>query len=216
MSCEWGKLDCKFEGTEKCDTCFSVELHYKPKESLRPKKKTLARKQQKQDKRQGSYFEYKNHVQNQLVVNSSMTLNSGATNLQKGDEQIRGLINVMEELKTRTKIQAPGKRTFTIQEKWLSKLRQEARAENMEFYYLKFSFHEFDQDIYVIVEQDEIMSMVHTMTEDRKRAKLADMKVKEANAQKELWMAETEKLRAEIHALTAELERIKYEKKDTL
>ena len=147
MECQWGHDDCKFLG-EKCYLCSSDSFHYKPVK-LRRKNK-LNRVQQKQDGRIGSGFEYKNHKANEAVLADSvvtrMTLNSGATVLEKGDEQIRGIINVMEELKTRTVEQTPGKKTFTVQKKWLDKLHAEALKEQMEFWYLKFCFYEAEND----------------------------------------------------------------------
>ena len=56
-----------------------------------------------------------------------MTLNSGATVLEKGDEQISGIINVMEELKTQMPDRAKGTKTFTIKRQWLDKLNKEAK-----------------------------------------------------------------------------------------
>ena len=171
-TCEWDMLDCKFLGTEKCDTCFVYQQNYR-----QIKNKTnqqLASRQQKASKRIGSNFEYKNHQSNVEVLSdkvvSGMTLNSGATVLEKGDEQIRGLIRVMEELKTKVTQKTQGKKNFTIQKSWLEKLHREAKEADMEFWYLKFSFLENDRDVYVVVEQDIIMSMIKTMVEDRKKA----------------------------------------------
>ena len=201
MACEWNRADCKYEGSSKCISCLLDSQNYSPAEIKQ--RKSLARVQQKADKRMGSDFEYKNHKNNQALlksdVTSSMTLNSGATVLQKGDEQITGIIRIMEELKTKVTEQAPGKKTFTIQEKWLSKLHNEAIKENMEFWYLKFSFHEDDNNIYCITEQDIIMSMVKTMVEDRRMAKKAKFEIDLANKK-------AEQLKAENSALLAKLD----------
>lgn len=198
--CEWGYENCKHIGTAKCFGCLIDGQLFEEKEIKI--KKGLNKRQQKQDKRQGSGFEYKNHVANSKLlkdaIRSSMTLNSGATVIEKGDEQIRGLINVMEELKTRTVEQAPGKKTFTIQEKWLSKLKREALAENMDFYYLKFSFFETDPQVYVITEQEQIMSMVKTMVEDRRSKKVLER-------DKEILLKHQDVLNAKINELRAEL-----------
>ena len=141
---------------------------------------------------------------------TSMTLNSGATVLEKGDEQIRGLINIMEEDKTRTVEQAPGKKTFTIQKKWLDKLLKESGAEDMEFHYLKFSFHEFDNDIYVITELDQIQSMVKTMVTDRRKAKDFDYRIQLEQKKNQALMAENSALRAKIAYLEKEEEYNKF------
>ena len=172
-NCEWQAEDCKFFNSDKCDTCFTYKQNYKAVEPV--KFKTMSRKQQKEDKRQGSAFEFKNHKTNveilQDKVVSGMTLNSGATVLEKGDEQIRGIINIMEELKTKTSQKSSGTKNFTIKKEWLDKLHREAIKEDKEFWYLKFSFLEADKDVYVITEQEIIMAMVKTMVEDRLRVK---------------------------------------------
>lgn len=204
MACEWGNSDCKNVGV-KCDLCVVRNFHYVPAQNKRPK--PMAKRQQRADKRMGSSFEHKNHVTNENMlsdVSSRMTPNSGAGRV-KGDEEIRGIINIMEELKTKVKEQAPGKQTFTIKKEWLEKLHREAMAVNKEFWYLKFSFHEYENDVYVIVEQDIIMSMVKTMVEDRKAVNEA--KRKQDIAEKERRLKETENiaLQAEIDLLKAKL-----------
>jgi len=212
MACEYGYDDCQFEDI-KCDLCFTDGQCYK---QIKQKRYGLARKAQKKDNRQGSGFEYKNHKRNKALLDdtvvSGMTLNSGATVLQKGDEQITGIIRIMEELKTKTAVQAPGKRNFTIKEEWLSKLHREAIAENMEFWYLKFCFHEADHDVYCITEQDIIMSMANTMVEDRKIAKRADAKIAVEQKRRELAEAKLLTAEKEIELLKAQLELAEREK----
>ena len=61
----------------------------------------------------------------------------------------------------------------------MDKLHSEALNENMEFWYLKFAFDEDEAihsggNIYIVTEQDMIMSMVKTMITDRKKAKECD------------------------------------------
>lgn len=199
--CDWGKDDCKFMGTDKCDICFTDSQNYKP--AAKKKNYKLAKRQNKADKRGGSNFEFKNHNTNSEVLSdkavTGMTLNSGATVLEKGDEQIHGIINIMEELKTKLVQKSRGTKSFTIHKEWLDKLRREAIAENMEFWYLKFCFLEGDKDVYCITEQDIIMSMVKTMVEDRKKAKLAIKKIALANARAERLSAEIKALKAKIN-----------------
>ena len=127
----------------------------------------------------GSKFEYQNHKNNEALVSTDMTINSGATAKEKGDEQIRGIIRIMEELKTQMPDRTRGTKSFAIKRKWLDKLHSEALNENMEFWYLKFAFDEDEAvhsggNIYVVTEQDIIMSMVKTMITDRKKAKECD------------------------------------------
>ena len=203
--CEWGAEDCKFIG-ERCDRCFTTLQQYVP---LKRKVYKIAKHAQKADKRGGSNFEFRNHKNNQKMLKddvvSNMTLNSGATAKEKGDEQIRGIIRIMEELKTKTAYKAPGAKTFTIQKKWLNKLNREAKAENMEFWYLKFCFYESDEEIYCITEQDVISSMVNTMIADRRKAKLVEAKIEVANNRRRLAEAENVKLLTEIDLLKSQL-----------
>lgn len=204
MTCEWGHVDCLNEG-KKCDLCFSDSFHY-----LAPAKKKprgLNKRQQKADGRMGSSFEFKNHQNNNALLQetgSRMTPNSGAGKI-KGDEQIRGLVNIMEELKTKVTTQAPGKQSFTIKREWLDKLNREAKAAGEEFWYLKFSFHEYDDDIYIVVEQDVVMSMVATLVEDRKGVNLEKAKTQVAENRARLLEAENVKLLAEIELLKSQL-----------
>lgn len=214
--CEYGYIDCANQNI-KCSTCFVNGQNYK---TTKIKTYKLNKKRSKQDKRMGSEFEYKNHKNNVNILKndivSSMTLNSGATVLEKGDEQISGIINVMEELKTQMPDRAKGTKTFTIKRQWLDKLNKEAKMENKEFWYLKFSFNEDEanhssSNIFVITEQDIIMSMIKTMVEDRKIAKNANAKIELANKRAAFIEAENIKLKAEINLLKAQ---IKYNKEN--
>lgn len=202
ISCEWGQVDCQnFE--KKCDLCFTNSQHYEPPKQAKPKQ--MARRQQKADKRMGSAFEYSNHEKNQaLLTGSRMTPNSGAGKV-KGDEQIRGLVNIMEELKTKVVQQAPGKESFTMKKLWLEKLNREAKEANEEFWYLKFSFSEFDPDVYIVVEEDTVMSMVATIVEDRRTAKTAQARIDVAENRMRLLDAENVTLQARINLLEAQL-----------
>lgn len=213
MQCEWGREDCKNLGN-KCYLCMTRDFHYIPAAFKKPKQ--MAKKQQKADKRQGSSFEFKNHMKVKNViedVSNRMTPNSGAGRI-KGDEEISGIIKIMEELKTKVKEQAPGKQSFTIKKEWLEKLNREARQVNKEFWYLKFCFHEFEDDVYIVVEEEIIMSMVKTMIEDRKAINKA--KLQQDVAEKERRLKETEniKLMAEIELLKAKIKL--YESENTL
>lgn len=207
--CEWGRDDCKNEG-EKCYLCTAPDYHY---ESKFKKKNTIAKN--KVTKRQGALFEARNHVNNHDLLNdvsSRMTPNSGAGHV-KGDEEIRGIINIMEELKThQTKNEGrlPGKESFTIQRSWLEKLNREAKEVNKEFWYLKFAFKDHDLDSFCILETDMVMSMVKTMVEDRRIAKQANNKIEVAEkrtrvkeAEAALLFAENEFLKARVKELEA-------------
>jgi len=206
MSCEWGHKDCHFEGTERCDTCFSESFHYK--QAVIKKKYSLNRRARTQDRRQGSDFEAKT----QKVVAAAMsdkpvvqlTINSGATIHEKGDVEIRGLVTAMIEDKTQTVVHtAKGEKTFTIRRDWLTKLLRESRQKNREFHWLLFNFYQHDNDIYAITEADHILSMAKTMESDRRAKKEAEKKMEVAIRRKNVVEAENTKLRAELEHLKA-------------
>lgn len=176
MECKWGRTNCK-NLNSSCDACLIEDHFYSP--VLAPWERSKKKTVNKQDNRMGSRFEYQNHKNNEALVSTDMTLNSGATAKEKGDEQIRGIIRIMEELKTQMPDRAKGTKSFSIKRKWLDKLHSEALNENMEFWYLKFAFDEDEAihsggNIYIVTEQDIIMSMVKTMITDRKKAKECD------------------------------------------
>jgi hypothetical protein len=202
--CEWGYSDCRYEGI-KCNNCYTPDSCYSPK------KQEVPVKRDKLGKRMGAKFELQNHKSNQAILNtgfSMMTPNSGATNLYKGDEQIKGLVRVMEELKTGIIKQAPGKETFTIKKQWLRKLKLEATAENQELYYLKFRFNEEDEITYCIIDAEQIMSCVYTLKKDRETAKNADLKIQIAEKQRDVLAAENLLLKEKIKLLELEKEQL--------
>lgn len=185
--CEYGYSDCINIG-EKCHLCSVKGLHYKPPKEV---KKGLNKSAPKITKRGGSVFEYNNNKANNSLlsgVTSRQTPNSGAGQI-KGDEQISGIINIMEELKEQNKLTSRGEKTFTIQKEWLEKLKREAIAENKEFWYLKFIFSGTDKDVYCILDSDMVMSMVYTMVEDRRTKIKADLSLDVAKKENELLKA---------------------------
>jgi len=186
---------------KRCEVCFNQAFYVPVKQKIR-KKYTG-----KNSSRMGAKFEQQNHESNQkLFTSSNMTPNSGAGKI-KGDEQISGLVHVMEELKTHIKpMMSRGSETFTIRKEWLEKLHREASAENKEFWYLKFRFNEIEPDTYVVLEQDMVMSMVKTMVEDRKKQKLAQHQIDLALAKAEYEAAENAKLRAEVRLKEREIQ----------
>lgn len=173
---------------EKCHLCSTKGLHYKPPKEV---KRGLNKTAPKITKRGGSVFEYNNNKANNNLlsgVTSRQTPNSGAGHV-KGDEQISGIINIMEELKEQNKLTSRGEKTFTIQKEWLEKLKREAIAENKEFWYLKFIFSGADKDVYCILDSDMVMSMVYTMVEDRKSKQKAELSLDVINKENELLKA---------------------------
>ena len=202
--CEFGYNDCQNHGV-RCYLCVNA-LHYQ-KTKLR--KKPAFGVKAKKSARTGSIQEFRNSVENSRILSgttSRQTPNSGAGQV-KGDEQISGLVTVMEELKTRVSEKAIGKKSFTIHREWLDKLRAEALAANKEFYYLKFSFHELDNDMYVIVDQEMIMGMVYTLAEDRKKVRLAQLDLEIALRRNEVVTAENVLLLAKNNLLESELKK---------
>ena len=220
MPCEWGHDDCQFEGTERCDTCFSDSFHYK--QAVVKKRYTLNKHSRKQDKRQGSDFEAKTRDIVKQGMDSDkavvqLTINSGATVHEKGDVEIQGLVTAMIEDKTRTKIhEAKGSKTFTIQYAWLTKLLREAKEKNREFHWLLFSFYQHDQDIYAITEAEHILSMIKTMEADRRALKIEKKKARIAARRKEIVEAENKKLNAELNRLKECKELMEYIKANKL
>lgn len=209
MACEFDHYDCKHINTNQCNNCFTGERYTpaKPKTGL---KKTYA----KESKRMGTTFEMNNHkaVQNNIQnLTTDMTPNSGAGRI-KGDQQIRGLVNIMEELKTQDPNRARGHRQFTIKREWLEKLDREAPAEKMDWWYLKFAFCDTDSQHYIVFDATQMNDMIATIVHDRKKANEADAKVEVAQKKATLAEAEATRYFAEIEYLKAILKKegIKY------
>lgn len=200
-TCEWGRIDCANLGESACDFCISDSFNYVAKKVYKPMRKKAV----SQDKRMGSKFEFQNHLNNEALVSTRLTLNSGATAKEKGDEQISGIIEVMEELKTQMPDRAKGTLSFAIKRKWLEKLNIEARKEDKEFWYLKFRFAEDEKNTYVVVEEDIIMSMVKTMIEDRKKAKLCDSKINYISKRYDAELARRISLETELNELKSKI-----------
>lgn len=193
---------------KKCDMCIDGSQF---KEYIAKQVKGLQKRNyNKKSNRMGSTFEYNNHKNNKAaidsVVNTSMTPNSGAGSSIKGDEQITGLIRIMEELKTQEVERARGHSQFTIKREWLDKLDREAPPENMEFWYLKFAFKDTDDKSYVVIDTQQIMDMVTTIVHDRKLANEADSKVEVVNKRLEYVNAEMSHILAEEHMKDKKIE----------
>lgn len=209
MFCEHEYEDCKHMGTDYCNKCYTGERYVAAKQKT-GLKKTYA----KSSKRMGSTFEMNNHlsVSNTVkAVSTDMTPNSGAGKV-KGDQQIKGLINIMEELKTQQPNRARGHAQFTIKREWLDKLDREAPVENMDFWYLKFAFCDTDGQSYVVFDSKQMADMIATIIHDRQVANEADKRIDVANKKATLAEAESIKLYAEVEYLKAILDRedIKY------
>lgn len=206
MPCEYGYTDCT--NSEKCYLCVDGSNYMAPKKKPQGLKKNVIKT--KTTGRMGAVSEEKSFNQMKEALNTTNvtgTPNSGAGKV-KGDEQIRGLINVMVELKTTVKKNVnkePGKETFTIQRAWLDKLEREAKEANMEFQYLKFSFKEHDDKFYCITNDDHIIDMIVTMKHDREELKKVQNEVDVHKKRKEFVEAENTKLLAEIELLKAQL-----------
>lgn len=193
---------------KKCDMCIDGSQF---KEYVAKQVKGLQKRNyNKKSNRMGSTFEYNNHKNNKAaidsVVNTSMTPNSGAGSSIKGDEQITGLIRIMEELKTQEVERARGHSQFTIKREWLDKLDREAPPENMEFWYLKFAFKDTDDKSYVVIDTQQIMDMVTTIVHDRKLANEADSKVEVANKRLEYVNAQMSSTLAEEYMKDKKIE----------
>ena len=218
-TCRWEAVNCKFDGTDKCAICFTIRQFFRPKDQ---KKKTgLKRRSQRADKRQGSAFEAANHKRNVSDIKeteSSMTVNSGATRRQKGDENITGYVRVAEELKTQMPNRAKGTKSFTVQRSWLDKLHQESLQHNQEFWYLVFAFSENEGvnpagDTFVISEKEMIFSMIQSMISDRRKADIAAQQLDVSVKENEMIKADNAALLAKIRYLEAQLELVKLKEK---
>lgn len=204
MSCEYGHDDCI---NDKCHLCVDSSQYRQPKVKSTGFKKNIIKTQK--TKRMGAISEVKSFNQMEQALNTSVTgtPNSGAGKV-KGDEQIRGLINVMIELKTTTRKnlnKEPGKETFTIQRSWLDKLEREAKEENMEFQYLKFSFKEHDDKFYCVTLDTDIIDMIVTMKNDREQLKKIQNEFEVYQRRLELSESKNTTLQAEIDYLKAQL-----------
>ena len=202
MSCKWNRVDCKNEDS-KCYLCFLEDQFYVSNIKIKTPKKA------KETGRKGSKFEAVNSNTNNAILlgGSSPTPNSGAGKI-KGDEQIHGLIEIMEELKEQNSTTSRGAKTFTIHKEWLDKLNREAQAENKEFWYLKFCFSTEDAlngTHYAIIDVPQLMSMVKTMWEDRKKAKTVQREIDLHKTRANVAEAENVLLKAQIEELKAKI-----------
>ena len=203
MECQWEYEDC-VNLDIKCHLCTSQGFYYEM-----PKKKRKYRTKVKpSSSRKGSSFEKDNHEKNQdiLETRSEMTPSSGAGSI-KGDEQISGIVSVMEELKQRDKTTSRGKKSFSIQKDWLEKLEKEAKDAHKDFFYLKFSYGEQENKVYVVTDEDMIMSMIKTMVEDRKTKYESEKKAKLAEKRRLATEAKNKYLEAQLDYLKAKEEK---------
>lgn len=206
LACEYGYSDCLNEN-KMCYLCVDGHNYIQPKQRKAGLKKHTIKTSK--TKRMGSISEVKSYDQTKMALDTSVTgtPNSGAGRV-KGDEQIRGLINIMVELKTTVKKnlnKEPGKETFTIKKAWLDKLDREAKEAGMEFQYLKFSFKEEDNKFYCVTDSDAIVDMIVTMKHDREELKKLENEIDVYKKKSELSDAKNTELLAEIELLKAQL-----------
>lgn len=221
--------NCKFGYNDCCadkSACFFCSNGMKYKE---PKRRYRLKKKAKADNRKGSSFEYVNHERNKAILSSKMTINSGATNKEKGDENlILGSIRVMEELKTQEATRAKGCKSFSIKREWLNKLHTEALERNFDFWYLKFAFNEEEAiathaerfssgnpagNTFVIVEQDVIMAIVQRLAQSEIKKTKVDSEIEFYKKQSQAYEAENVALKAKIEELEAKIKMLEPSKK---
>lgn len=203
--CEHGYVDCSFLNNEsKCLMCVNGSKYVQTKR----KNYTLKKNTNKKSNRMGSVAEQINHETNKATISSNMTPNSGAGKV-KGDEQLRGLVNIMQEVKTQEVVRARGHSQFTIKREWLDKLAQEGPVEHMDFWYLVFSFKDTDEQLYSVIDNKQMQDMIATLIHDRKIANEASKKIDLADKKRVFAETENLKLRAEIDMLKAEIEVLK-------
>ena len=68
----------------------------------------------------------------------------------------------LSEFKERGSISAKGSKQITIKLEWLTKLEEEAREMNRDFFFLPFSFKDHDKD-YVAMEYNVLLRYVETI-----------------------------------------------------
>ena len=76
----------------------------------------------------------------------------------------------------------------------------------MEFWWLTFSFKDTDNQLYTVIDDQQMQDMIATLVEDRRIAKEADSKVDLANKLRKIAEAKNTELEATIDRLKAELE----------
>ena len=204
MSCPFNKDDCQNE--TQCHLCFEASKYIAPKK----KQYGIKKNNNKKSNRMGSNLEVVNQKRLSSTVSDNktvadMTPNSGAGHV-KGDAQIQGLVRCMIENKTQEVTRAKGHSQFTIKREWLDKLANEAPKENMEFWWLTFSFKDTDSQLYTIIDDQQMQDMIATLVHDRKVAKEADSKVELANKQRKMIEAKNTELEATIDRLKAEVD----------
>lgn len=185
---------------EKCALCINQSLYL----AAKIKKKYTPMRQYKKSERMGANFEeqIKDSTNKKLYAASNLTPNSGAGNI-KGDISISGCIDIALELKTKIKPKITrGSLSFTIQKEWLDKLNKESKEANKEFWALVFSFFESDESIYTILEYEQILSMICTMTHDR-------IKYNTINAELKILKDQYSLLETQIVAKNKEIELLK-------
>jgi len=210
-TCRWQAVNCKFDGTNKCAICFTFQQFFKP--VVEKKKQGLRPRAQRQDKRMGSAFEAAHHKRSQADIKateSNMTINSGATKRQKGDENVTGYIRIMQELKTQMPDRKGGTKSFTLKREWFDKLHSEALQHGFEFWYLLFAFSE-DEGVnpagerFVVAEEDIFSSMVQSMIADRRKADIAVQQLRVAEKETAVVKAENSLLISKVDYLEAKL-----------
>lgn len=198
--------DC--QNSEQCYLCFNSSKYIPPKKKSQGIKKNVNKK----SNRMGSNLEVKTQqrLQSTVVSDSNktmadMTPNSGAGNV-KGDAQIRGLVRCMIENKTQEVVRAKGHKSFTIKREWLDKLATEGPKEDMEFWWLTFSFKDTDDQLYTIIDDQQMQDMIATIVHDRRIAQEADKRIDLANKLRKIAETKNTELEATIDRLKAELE----------
>ena len=213
MACDWGHEDCT-NLDKKCMLCITDSLYYN--QAIRKQVGLRKSMKVKDTGRQGAISEVKAYQQFSSKIDTPSvqgTPNSGAGSI-KGDMQVRGIVNAMIELKTtvaKNAKRAPGKESFTIKREWLDKLQREAKAAGDEIYSLCFSFKEFDDQFYAVMEMEHLIDVIQTMKHDRLVAKNVNNQIDVYKKKATLLEAENTKLNAEIEYLKAKIKSMKNE-----
>lgn len=215
MSCQWERDDCQNIDSNTCLHCFNGDKYREPKK----RHYGLRQRSQSGDKRQGSSFEVAAHRKN-IKDLAHLTINSGATQKEKGDELVDGLAPLMIEYKTQMDYRAKGTKSFAIKREWLNKLNREARERGREFWVLKFAYSEAEGSQqagkeFAVLEDSMFQRMYACILSDRTVVDECDAKLKLYKRRYERSEADNTALRAKIEELEAELNLYKIRLKKT-
>ena len=172
--------ECKysFECSNLNRACFKC-VDYNKYKPLKVKKGLSAKSSSRAEKKEGMDFEKRgakayNQAVHQARNVAKQQVGSGAFGQLLGDViTSEELTASLAEFKERGSTDARGAKQITIKLDWLTKLEEEAKEMNRDFYYLPFSFKGHDKD-YVAMDFNMLLKYIetiHILLEQNKRMK---------------------------------------------